>query len=470
MTYRLFIIPLLVVIWIEEIAQKKEKNPTSYQYGGELNLIRTRAIPPFYPLDFRKAADFSRLTFDSTVILFSARFDNPVDFSWATFESTANFHQATFNTIADFRNTTFNSTADFRYTTFDSIANFTRTTFNSRADFYRATFNSTVNFHGSRLYTAYFRWAKFDGTTDFSLAGFNSNTYFDGAIFNSTVDFERARFDRRVDFRSSTFESSANFRWATFSGEAVFLDAEAKEYLNFEGAVIGDVILLGSHKEFKADLTLAIFRPEGSINLCGVANLKLPVHNLNRLSLLDTLSYTQKKNIIDQLKVKSFGNSKEAAFELDYLLAKSTKYQAISDSSESARWYDQIGDWIYDATMGFGYRPFRIIWWAIGIMLAGSLVFFATMRSRVNEYMAKTFKHDGKISSFDKFETYLNCAYFSVMLFFTFRLKGNLLTFFDEKEKKYILAEWLLGLAVYAAFLYHTSAVVQNIRSLFVDG
>jgi len=103
-------------------------------------------------------------------------------------------------------------------------------------------------------------------------------------------------------------------------------------------------------------------------------------------------------------------------------------------------------------------------------MAVGSLVFFVTMGSRVNEYVAKTFKHDGTVSSFDKFETYLNCAYFSVMLFFTFRLKGNLLTFFDEREKKYILAEWLLGFWVYAAFLYHTSSVLQNIKSLFVGG
>ena len=33
-------------------------------------------------------------------------------------------------------------------------------------------------------------------------------------------------------------------------------------------------------------------------------------------------------------------------------------------------------------------------------------------------------------------ETLLNCTYFSVMVFFTFRLKRDILTFFDAKEKK----------------------------------
>jgi len=67
-------------------------------------------------------------------------------------------------------------------------------------------------------------------------------------------------------------------------------------------------------------------------------------------------------------------------------------------------------------------------------------------------------------------ETILNCLYFSTMTFFTFRLKGNYLTFFSKNEKISIVLEWLIGLIIYIAFLTRSKSgsILKNLKDLFV--
>ena len=66
--------------------------------------------------------------------------------------------------------------------------------------------------------------------------------------------------------------------------------------------------------------------------------------------------------------------------------------------------------------------------------------------------------------------TFINAFYFSFMLFFTFRLKGNLLTFLEAPEKGIVVFHWLLGFVVYISFLAFSKAgsVLHTLKSLFV--
>ena len=63
-------------------------------------------------------------------------------------------------------------------------------------------------------------------------------------------------------------------------------------------------------------------------------------------------------------------------------------------------------------------------------------------------------------------EAFINTFYFSFMLFFTFRLKGNVLTLFDTKEKRLVVFHWLLGFMVYVSFLAFSKAgsVLHKLR------
>lgn len=301
---------------------------------------------------------------------------------------------------------------------------------------------------------------------------------------------------------SATFEEGAAFVHSRFFGPSsvkVFRSA-SPPHLDFYGATLADTVEVGGTYDcipsydftktiflepgetrmfFTSDTTRRLGYPGARIILKSPADVKMHLEKLQYLELGEQLDYYWKKDIITTLKEISFkgGDNKRERFELDYIFQKSTMFQKPSASSvEFYPWWNPIvwWRWLYNVTMGLGYRPFRIVWWALGIMVLGTFFFFAKMGKRIDDYIAAAYKNSttagAEGAQRTRFETFLNCAYFSVMLFFTFRFKGNLLTFFNATEKKYIVAEWLLGLAVYVAFLYHTSSVLQNIRSLFVGG
>ena len=66
--------------------------------------------------------------------------------------------------------------------------------------------------------------------------------------------------------------------------------------------------------------------------------------------------------------------------------------------------------------------------------------------------------------------TFMSCLYFSAMIFFTFRFKKDLLTFFSGREKYAIGLEWVLGFGVYLAFLLgaKSGSILHQLKTLFV--
>ncbi len=60
--------------------------------------------------------------------------------------------------------------------------------------------------------------------------------------------------------------------------------------------------------------------------------------------------------------------------------------------------------------------------------------------------------------------------YFSIMVFFTFRLKQKILTFFEAKEQRLIVTQWTLGFLVYLAFLTlsKSGSILQQLKTLFI--
>lgn len=89
--------------------------------------------------------------------------------------------------------------------------------------------------------------------------------------------------------------------------------------------------------------------------------------------------------------------------------------------------------------MGLGYQPFRLLWWILAAIIIYTLLFVKKIPDRINAYISRpdtnfTSKEKKKVN-LSLWETLLNCAYFSVMMFFTFRLKRDILIFFDAKGK-----------------------------------
>ena len=65
---------------------------------------------------------------------------------------------------------------------------------------------------------------------------------------------------------------------------------------------------------------------------------------------------------------------------------------------------------------------------------------------------------------------WIHCLYFSVMVFFTFRLKQKILTSFNAKKQRLIVTQWTLGFLVYLAFLTlsKSGSILQQLKTLFI--
>lgn len=125
--------------------------------------------------------------------------------------------------------------------------------------------------------------------------------------------------------------------------------------------------------------------------------------------------------------------------------------------------------------MELGYRPFKLLYWVAVINILFAIIYIVFMPRQINGYVDANFGGNKPVKTTKKnslsfSDTFINAFYFSFMLFFTFRLKGNILTFFDTREKRVVVFHWLLGFVIYISFLAFSKAgsVLHTLKSLFV--
>ena len=404
---------------------QKQRNPTVFPYGGVPDSSLMLSYYEFVPLSFSKALFENAHFRNRTYFFVGSRFDSLANFRLAHFERVANFEGAHFDGVANFNNAFFDSAATFLGARFARFANFKHAGFKNEVDFAGARFDSAVSF-----------WA----------AHFDSDAVFINAYFGGVSDFKHAYFD----------------------------------IVHLGKAKIAGEFLVGSENGQKFDFTRTIFFSNGRLVLNDLVELKIQPEKFKHISFGDTLNYFLKKDIIENLKIKSFANDNSAQFELNYIFSKSTMYQEQTGNYEGNKWHE-IRKWpkwfvntIYYWTMGLGYRPFRLIWWVLAVIIIYTAVFAKKIPARINAYISKpnlsSTDEEKKEVHLSLWETLLNCAYFSVMVFFTFRLKRDILTFFDAKEKRLIVGEWIVGFVVYVAFLTlsKSGSILHNLKELFV--
>jgi len=480
----------------------------------------------FKQAQFHSLADFGWAQFDSLTDFEGAQFDSQANFGLAQFHSLADFGFVHFDSRADFEGAQFDSGAGFTWAQFDSRADFKQAQFHSLAVFHAAQFDSQACFGSAQFHgRAVFEGAQFDSRANFGWAQFHSRADFKQAQFHSLADFGLAQFDSLTDFEGAQFDSGADFRWAqfidivdfnsaVFNNQIDFRWAHIDSIVDFSLAEIKDTVLVGIEKAnelqrydfMRATLLEAgidtieadsakgnpqqiSHSPGAKIELYGPVDLKIQLEKFKFITLCNELDYYSKKDIISTLKQVSFkGNEyQKERFELDYIFAKSTMYQSKSTKYARNRWYQvwKYPNWslniLYYITMGLGYRPFRLAWWVLDSIIAFSIFYFFKMRDSINRYILK--KYEMKESkgikrkrvakngrNISHTESLMNCFYFSSMLLFTFRLKGEILTFFGLKEKRIIVGEYLLGLLIYISFLTlaKSGSILHNLKSLFI--
>ncbi|MCI0612440.1 pentapeptide repeat-containing protein, partial [bacterium] len=313
----------------------------------------------------------------------------------------------------------------------------------------------------------YFNDAHFENSVNFTSTGFGGFIQFEKAIFrkeasfasstfSTTAEFDHAIFYHRTDFSGAIFSQKVNFRGAQFWGELDLYQCKI-ETIDLELAELHDKVFIGSKPAIKFDLTRTYFSEESEIVLLDLVDLIIQPEKVGYVSY-GGVSYNLKRLIHDNL-MSNYQDDKNIKFELEYLFAKSTMYQTPSDKPIENKWY-QAWKWpgwllttLYFLTMGLGYRPFWLAYWAIGLTILFTFLYWKKFPEMICNYVNKNFgnaaSHDEGEKSLDRFGTLLNCAYFSTMVLFTFRLKGDILTSFNSKQKKLIVTQWVTGLLIY---------------------
>jgi len=321
-----------------------------------------------------------------------------------------------------------------------------------------------------------FRGAQFDSLADFRDAKFGSLVYFGGAQFNSGITFRGARFDKSglVEFSLTTIRDTVRI------GNMGSADIQNYDFLRAKLLPASKhVIAADTAKNIPGKI---IQYPGAKILISGPVNLKIQLEKFKFITIVDTLNYFAKKDIISTLRDISFAGDrfKTERFELDYTFAKLTLHQKESVNFEEYAALNPItwGRFLYNATMGLGYRPFRWVWWILVIVISYSIFFILKMPERINQYIGKEDeqnknprrKSSAKPKPTPISETIINSFYFSAMVLFTFRLKRDILTFFNANEKRIIVSEWLLGFLIYLAFLTlaKSGSILHTLKNLFL--
>jgi hypothetical protein len=420
----------------------------------------------------------------------AAIFHKAVDFNSKIFPEEITFKSAHFYDTARFDNCVFEERTSFHYITFEKKVHFQESEFQKWGRFFGTVFNGEASFHDVEfLDDVYFNKAQFNGICNFT-----------ATKFKSKIEFTEAQFHAPVYMRFAEFDSTISFFYAQINAPLRLENAKVDTFI-FDGAIIRDKIYIGSSNMGlsppTADFEMASFTdPEdtykigkkthgGEIVLVGPANILIQIEKFSHISLLDTLDYFTKKNIISTLKSDCFADDDQATerFELDYILARSTKHQDKTSIYGRTKFY-QVYKWphwlateLYDRTMGLGYRPFNLLWWAFGCVILFTIGYAWKMPQRLKEFISLDSKYNSppeeqtSASKFSLFyENILFAFYFSAAIFFAFRFNKDIFTFFGRREKMWISFEWLLGIIFYVAFfaLAQSGSILHRLLGLFV--
>ncbi|MBD3287799.1 hypothetical protein GF337_03270 [candidate division KSB1 bacterium] len=407
------------------------------------------------------------------------RFTGKASFRETFFDSAANYTGARFLKDADFRETVFKKEADFVAARFMDSTCFRDAQFLKSANFSDARFIEKADFQESIFHSsAEFRDVVFESEANFALASINKQAQFDRSHFRGPVLFSYSRFDSALSFGYSSFAEKAHFRGAQLEECVDFREASfiKDAIVDFTSAQIRNDVLLGSSRADdiqKYDFRLAVLFNDANIILYHPVDILMQHEKIRYIKLPENLDYFSKKVIIEGTKQASFEDDKydEQRFEMDYVFAKSTMYQEKSTLPVESKWYhisrypQWIGNTIYYWTMGLGFRPFRIIYWMLGTIILFALFYLIFFPTKINKYV---FEDEDKPAQFT--DTIINCLFFSFNLFFTFRLKREIVTFFEAGQKRLILVEWVLGFVSYIAFiaLAKSGSILHSLKILFM--
>lgn len=356
-----------------------------------------------------------------------------------------------------------------------------------------ASFSKPLSFNNSIFERGFWSIGSTYNQLKFSKTRFKENVDFVISTFLQELSFYESHFEKNIQF-VQVGANTIDFSYSSLSGSlnieltgikklillnTLFSDSSE---VRFWKSSITDSLIIGiipslSREPIKKiqnyNLLWATFGADTKIVLNGPVRIKLQLERLKYLTINNELDYFDKKYIIDEVKRLNYADPvfTRERFELDFIFAKSTLYQKISNTYEEYSLFSitRLANFIYYTTMGLGYRPFRIIPWLIIILLGFSVWLWLRIPSQINKYINKAEKKkQPELDNENKFTTFINCFYVTAGLFFGIRLKQDVLTFFKPNERWRIIVIWAIGLLMYFYFIYFakSGSILNSIKGL----
>ncbi len=469
----------------------------------------------FLGVDFMAGADFDRAYFRSSAAFADTRMYDTVSFRYAVFDIGIQMDSVTLDSGAvlllddcassladslptgsfencDLRGDVHVEGSEFQWVEFSKCRIGKALTFsnNSVTDdliFDASVFGGTDSiFLGNSLVERGLAFLEVD-FGDTTLAGFGGSLSFRGTRVGDLIDFEGSSVYFPLDLSGIVAAQPGNLETKDTSSAnrlAASPDLSKRSdfvsQFNYDDARIFSSILIGSQWGIQRhDFSLASFHDrranhEGRIDtepmivINGHVELSLQIEKFRFLALAPDLSYEWKRSIVDHLKRTSFSGDekKDERFELDYLLARSVAFQKTFGSEHYSRWNPMYWvNWLYGVTLGHGFRPFYLVYWWFGVAALFTVLYFlsfgGTLCESVMEYVGREGDSTNQVRTGrwrSNLEAWSYCLWFSFSVLVAIRIKPRLLTAFDPQEKGLIYTEYLVGLALYAYFLFGSKA------------
>ena len=403
----------------------------------------------FKRTEYRDTADFRGVEFQggANVLEDDADFEEsvfhgPARFGEAEF-AYSDFHDVVFEDEALFEGVAFDEDADFHGCEFDALADFDEARFRADGDFSGAVFAAEADFRGV-VFLGESRYL--EDNARFEDAVFQDYASFDEAVFTS-ANFKHVAFAAEVDFQDAVFRDSLDM---------AALSAEGTTYVNMTDADIAEGSIAQPEDHWvRYDLTRAHI---GDISLSGDDGSHQLFDYFRFLETdFDGFDFSEHRGYLDrndwELHVFEEADADydfaveatPAAIETTYLYAYNNAkamgdndaaiefaiHQAtfrrqknvgyVSDGSQSLGYRlgklgDVIGNTLWYATCGYGYRLWRILAVSVFVIVSWGFMYALPFTTLDNEASLASY---GALFSADGLNTVAQYVYYSLITFTT---------------------------------------------------
>jgi uncharacterized protein YjbI with pentapeptide repeats len=360
---------------------------------------------------FTEKVDFSSAVFQGILYLSSSTFEKDFSASHAVFNGSEDILHAHFKQSADFSFSAFGDLLDMTATQFINGGEFGGDVFRKKADFDSVEFDKpsiadvdAADFsYASAAGEFYFGDAKVFGRANFDFARFETNCNFQHLHMEANFDFTGAVVGSAAYFTAATFFNGADFVDGHV-GTAVFTDAEFESSVDLRHFAYLNISL--SHSEPQSNWLRWLGNPEEVDNdWPRVFRMQMP-YDREPFSRLERFYRSEgQDDIADQVYLESRNRERREVL-----------WPRGRSRFLPTQWLRWFADRLYGLLVNYGIRPYRLVLWAIMILMAGTWVFrrkdAVTLAGRRDAAQgtnsAGTRAHPGTISTWNAFAVSLH--------------------------------------------------------------